>query len=144
YSPELSRPFRGLRVWLPFKMHGAQAFRDQLEEKLALTRLAADRIRAMEGMEILAEPQLSLFAFRLAPPGVDDPEILNRLNRSLLERVNARQRVFLTATMLGDRFALRICVLSFRTHRDRMEEGLEDLEAARREVLGSLTESPPP
>ncbi len=136
YSPELSRAFRGLRVWLPFKMHGAGAFRAQLEEKLALTRLAADRIRAMEGMEILAEPQLSLFAFRLAPPGITDPEELNRLNKRLLERVNARQRVFLTATMLGNRFALRICVLSFRTHRDRMEEGLEDLEAARVEVLG--------
>jgi aromatic-L-amino-acid decarboxylase len=144
YSPELSRPFRGLRVWLPFKMHGAGAFREQLEEKLALTRLAADRIRAMEGMEILAEPQLSLFAFRLAPPGVDDPEILNRLNQKLLERVNARQRVFLTATTLAGRFALRICVLSFRTHRDRMEEGLEDLEAARREVLAALTAPPPP
>ena len=38
YSPELSRPFRGLRVWLPFKMHGAGAFREQLEEKLALAR----------------------------------------------------------------------------------------------------------
>jgi len=136
YSPELSRAFRGLRVWLPFKMHGAGAFRAQLEEKLALTRLAADRIREMAGMEILAEPQLSLFAFRLAPPGITDPEELNRLNRRLLERVNARQRVFLTATMLGNRFALRICVLSFRTHLNRMEEGLEDLEAARREVLG--------
>ncbi|HEY0510501.1 MAG TPA: hypothetical protein VGH73_01270, partial [Thermoanaerobaculia bacterium] len=65
-----------------------------------------------------------------------DPEELNRLNQRLLERVNARQRVFLTSTMLGNRFALRICVLSFRTHRDRMEEGLEDLEAARREVMG--------
>jgi aromatic-L-amino-acid decarboxylase len=136
YSPELSRPFRGLRVWLPFKMHGAGAFRDQLEEKLALARLATERIRGMEGMEILAEPQLSLLAFRLAPAGVDDPEELNRLNRRLLDRVNDRQRVFLTGTMLGDRFALRICVLSFRTHRDRMEEGLEDLEAARREVMG--------
>jgi aromatic-L-amino-acid decarboxylase len=125
-------------------MHGAAAFRDQLEEKLALTKLAADRIRVMEGMEMLAEPELSLFAFRLAPPGVDDPQELNRLNRRLLERVNARQRVFLTSTMLGDRFALRICVLSFRTHRDRMEEGLEDLESARREVLGALTEPPPP
>jgi aromatic-L-amino-acid/L-tryptophan decarboxylase len=139
YSPELSRPFRGLRVWLPFKMHGAGAFREQLEEKLALTKLAADRIRAMEGMEILAEPQLSLFAFRLAPPGVDDPAELNRLNQKLLERVNARQRVFLTATTLAGRFALRICVLSFRTHRDRMEEGLEDLEAARQEVLGEVS-----
>jgi aromatic-L-amino-acid decarboxylase len=144
YSPELSRPFRGLRVWLPIKMHGAAAFRDQLEEKLALTKLAADRIRAMKGMEMLAEPELSLFAFRLAPPGVDDPEELNRLNKRLLERVNARQRVFLTSTLLGGRFALRICVLSFRTHRDRMEEGLEDLEAARREVLESLTSPPPP
>jgi aromatic-L-amino-acid decarboxylase len=136
YSPELSRPFRGLRVWLPLKMHGAAAFRAQLEEKLALARLAAERIRGMEGMEILAEPQLSLLAFRLKPAGVDDPEELNALNQRLLERVNARQRVVLTGTMLGDRFALRICVLSFRTHRDRMEEGLEDLEAARREVLG--------
>src|SRR4051794_30883484 len=142
YSPELSRPFRGLRVWLPLKMHGAAVFRAQLEEKLALTRLAADRIRAMEGMEMLAEPELSLFAFRLHPHGEDDPQALNRLNRRLLERVNARQRVFLTSTMLGGRFALRICVLSFRTHRDRMEEGLEDLEAARREVLA--TAPPPP
>jgi len=136
YSPELSRPFRGLRVWLPLKMHGAGAFRDQLEEKLALTRLAADRIRAMEGMEMLAEPELSLFAFRLAPKGMDDPQELNRLNRRLLERVNAHQRVFLTSTMLGDRFALRICVLSFRTHRELIEMALEDIEAARREVLG--------
>ena len=32
--------------------------------------------------------------------------------------------------MLGDRFAIRICVLSFRTHADRMEEGLEDIRSA--------------
>ena len=135
YSPELSRPFRGLRVWLPFKMHGAGAFRAQLEEKLALARLAADRLREMEGIEILAEPQLSLLAFRLAPAGTPESE-LNDLNQRFLDRVNARQRVFLTATRLRGRFAPRICVLSFRTHRERMEMALEDIEAARREVLG--------
>jgi aromatic-L-amino-acid decarboxylase len=134
YSPELSRPFRGLRVWLPLKMHGAGVFRAELEEKLALARLAADRLREMEGIEILAEPQLSLLAFRLAPPGVAEGE-LNALNRRFQERINARQRVYLTATSLRGRYALRICVLSFRTHRDRMEAALEDIEAARREVL---------
>jgi len=135
YSPELSRPFRGLRVWLPFKMHGAGVFRAQLEEKLALTRFAADRLRTMPDLEMLAEPQLSLFAFRLAPAGVPESD-LDALNRRFMERANARQRVFLTGTRLRGRFALRICVLSFRTHRDRMEAALEDLEAAREEVLG--------
>jgi aromatic-L-amino-acid decarboxylase len=135
YSPELSRPFRGLRVWLPLKMHGAGAFRRELEEKLALARMAADRLRAMEGIEILAEPQLSLLAFRLAPAGVPEGE-LNELNHRFLERVNARQRVYLTPTRLRGKFTPRICVLSFRTHRERMEMALEDIEAARLEVLG--------
>jgi aromatic-L-amino-acid decarboxylase len=135
HSPELSRPFRGLRVWLPFKMHGAGAFRDQLAEKLALARLAADRLRRMEGIEMLAEPQLSLLAFRLAPAGMPEAE-LDALNQRFRERINARQRVFLTPTRLRGKFALRICVLSFRTHRERMEMALEDIEAARREVLG--------
>jgi aromatic-L-amino-acid decarboxylase len=138
YSPELSRPFRGLRVWLPFKMHGAAVFRAQLAEKLALARLAADRLRAMAGIEILAEPQLSLLAFRLAPVGVPESE-LNALNQRFLDRVNARQRVYLTATRLRGRFAPRICVLSFRTHRDRMEMALEDIAAARDEVLENGT-----
>lgn len=125
-SPELSRDFRGLRVWLPLAMHGIGPFRRNLEEKLRLARLAADRLREIPGVEILAEPQLSIVAFGL--PGGDER------NRRLLERINARKRIFLTGTMLRGRFAIRICVLSFRTHRDRIEEGLEDIAAAVAEI----------
>ncbi len=133
-SPELSRPFRGLRVWLPLKLYGAQAFRDALDEKLDLARWATEQLRAMPEIEILAEPQLSIVAFRLRPEGVEEAR-LNELNRRFLAAINRRNRVHLTATMLGDRFALRICVLSFRTHMDRMEAGLEDLRAAAAEVV---------
>ena len=59
-----------------------------------------------------------------------------RLTRTLLERVNARQRVYLSGTIVGGRFAIRICVLSFRTHRDRMEQALEDIRIAVREPEG--------
>jgi aromatic-L-amino-acid decarboxylase len=134
-SPELSRPFRGLRVWLPLKLLGAAPFRAALDEKLDLARWAAEQLRAMPHVAILAEPELSLLAFRLAPPGLAGGAALNRLNRDWLARVNARRRVYLTGTMLGDRFALRICILSFRTHRDRVEQAVEDLRAAAREVL---------
>ena len=37
-SPEVSRDFRGFRIWLPLKMLGMKPFREQLEEKLKLTR----------------------------------------------------------------------------------------------------------
>jgi aromatic-L-amino-acid decarboxylase len=135
-SPELSRSFRGLRVWLPLRMHGIGPFRANLEEKLELARLACDALRGVPDVEILAEPQLSIVAFRLRPAG-RDADALDRLNRSFLERINARRRVFLTGTLLRGRFALRICVLSFRTHRDRIEAGLDDIRAAAREALGT-------
>jgi aromatic-L-amino-acid decarboxylase len=125
-SPELSRDFRGLRAWLPIKLFGIDAFRSSLDEKLDLARWATDQLREVPDMEILAEPQLSLTAFRWAPTGYSEDE-LNDLNRELLTRVNARQNVYITGTMLRGRYALRICVLSFRTHRDRMEQCIADI-----------------
>lgn len=128
-SPELSRAYRGLRVWLPVKLHGLGAFRRNLDEKLDLALHATRELREMPGIEIVAEPQLSVVAFRLVRQGLDG-EALNRLNRDLIARVNARQRIHISGTVLAGSFVLRICVLSFRTHLPRLEEGLEDLRAA--------------
>jgi aromatic-L-amino-acid decarboxylase len=133
-SPELSRGWRGLRVWLPISMHGIGPFRRNLDEKLDLTLQAAEELRRIPGIEIVAEPQLSIVAFRLRRPGLDE-RALTALNRDLLARVNARARVHLTSTMLGGRFAIRICVLSFRTHADRVQEALDDLNAAISELI---------
>jgi aromatic-L-amino-acid decarboxylase len=136
-SPELSRPFRGLRVWLPVKRLGIAPFRRALDEKLDLAAWAAAELRRLDGIEVVAEPQLSLLAFRLVRPGLD-PSALDALNRRFLERVNARKRVYLTGTVAHGRFVLRICVLSFRTHADRMALALEDVRAAAAEVLAPV------
>ncbi len=131
-SPELSRDFRGLRVWLSLKTFGARAFRDALAEKLTLARRAEQVVRAIPGLELVGSRDLSLFAFRVARDGVDG----DRLSRELLARVNGRQRVFLSGTLLRGRFALRICVLSFRTHVDRIDEGLTHLREEAGRLLG--------
>lgn len=125
-SPELSRPYRGLRLWLPIKLLGIAPFREALQEKLDLAREAADEVRRMPGIEMVAEPELSLFAFRQVRPGLDGPA-LDRANVAFLKRINERKRVFLTGTRLKGRFTLRICVLSFRTHRERMAMAVEDI-----------------
>ena len=133
-SPELSRDFRGLRVWLPMKLHGVEVFRQALDEKLDLAEWAARELHDISHMEIVAEPRLSIVAFRLRPPDLDEIA-LTELNKDLRDRINAKQHVFLTPTHLDGRYVIRICVLNFRTHMDRMEMCMEDIRASVEEVL---------
>ena len=137
-SPELSRDWRGLRVWLPVKMHGLGAFRDALAEKLELARWACSELKTVPGVEIVAEPQLSIVAFRITRPG-EGADRTNLLNRDFLARVNARKRVYLTGTTVNGVFVVRICVISFRTHIDRMREAIEDIRSAAAESLAART-----
>jgi aromatic-L-amino-acid/L-tryptophan decarboxylase len=126
-SPELTRPFRGLQLWLPIQLHGLGAFREALREKLRLAREAAARIERCANLELADRPQLSTVAFRLRDRD-------NHAQSELLQQVNARGRVFLSSTIIEGRVVLRICVLSFRTHADRMEDALTAIEQAARTI----------
>jgi len=125
-SPELSREFRGLRLWLPLQLHGLAAFRTQLREKLELTRAAWQELAADPNLEMVTRPQLTVFTFRLRRSDGGG----EALNREFLQRVNASGRVFLSSTLLGGRFAIRMCILSFRTHGPRVQEAVNIIRRA--------------
>jgi aromatic-L-amino-acid decarboxylase len=118
-SPELSRNHRGLRVWLPLKMHGIDVFRAALDEKIDLAQYIADELRSFQDVDVMAAPELSTLAFRLKGPDSQSVELLKLLNE--------RGNVHLSATRLLGKFAIRICVLSFKTHREHADRLLEDL-----------------
>ncbi|MFN0057005.1 MAG: pyridoxal phosphate-dependent decarboxylase family protein [Planctomycetota bacterium] len=126
HTPELSRDWRGLRIWLPLALHGAEAFRAALREKCSLARELCDFVAREPGVEIVAPPELSLFAFRRRFVGLARADE-NARNRDLLARINASQRVMLTGTEIGSVFYLRACVLHLRTHADRIGEVKEIL-----------------
>jgi aromatic-L-amino-acid/L-tryptophan decarboxylase len=123
YSPELSRDFRGLRVWMPLQLHGVAAFREALDEKLDLTGHLFEALTGIPEIELPWAPQLSTVAFRLA--GADDGA-----NAAFLERINAGRRVFLSSTLIHGRYTLRACIVSHRTHRDRIDECVDAIRAA--------------
>jgi aromatic-L-amino-acid decarboxylase len=123
YSPELSRDFRGLRVWFPLKLHGVSAFREALDEKLDLARALHEGLRTIPELELPWQPELTVVPFRLRE-GHDEA------NKGLLERINASGRVFLSSTIVRGRFTIRACILSHRTHRDRIEECIEIVRRA--------------
>jgi len=134
HGPELSRGFPGLRVWLSVKLFGAAAFRAALAEKRALTLDAARRVAALPGVVMDAEPELSLFAFHLTRPGASRADE-DAMTKALMERTTARGRVMATGAAAHGRYLGRVCVLSFRTHQDRIDALVEDFAAVIRELI---------
>ena len=126
YSPELSRDFRGLRVWLPLKLHGIEAFRAALDEKLNLTRVLYEALHNEPGFDVPWEPELTVVPFRYIPKIGD----ADAFNQRVLERINASKRIFLSSTRLNGDFWLRACIVSHRTHRDRIDEAIEIITSA--------------
>ncbi len=114
-SPELSRHFRALRMWLPLILIGTAPFEAALEEKLLLARYF-HRAIARAGFEVGPVPDLSIVTYRWVPAGAG-LERVNQLNRAIVDGARRDGRVFLSSTMLDGRYTLRLAALAFRTHR---------------------------
>lgn len=127
YGPELSRPFRGLAVWLPLVLFGLERFRAALREKHELARWCADELLKDPRFSVIDPPPLSLFAFRYRPRPDATDEAIDDATRALLERVNQERKVFLTGATAEGRFYGRVCVLCFRTRRRHVAQAVEAL-----------------
>jgi aromatic-L-amino-acid/L-tryptophan decarboxylase len=123
-SPELTKHFRGLRMWLPLKIHGLNPFRAALDEKLLLAKYFYDQIKNTPGFEVVNEPDLSVVVYRFVPKKGDPDEF----NRKLLDKVLQDGRIFISSTRIGGSFMLRLAILSFRTHLDTIEMALSILK----------------
>jgi aromatic-L-amino-acid decarboxylase len=140
-SPELTRDFRGFRFWLPLKMLGIDVFRQQLNDKLNLTQWMSKKIAKIPHIQIIASPQLSIFVFKLYPLNTSiSPQALDELNINLLDKINQQGRILLSpfkSKKAGD-FAIRIAILSFRTNKQHLKQGLIDIKHAVSEIMKSL------
>ncbi len=124
-SPELSRDYRGLRVWLPLKVFGIGPFTLNLEEKLKLSEWFCDEIKKNPKLEVIASPQLSIQAFAVKISS--DLQKNNEATQKLLESINRRGTLFLSSCTLDGRQAIRICLLGFRMHYERLRQALEEI-----------------
>lgn len=125
---QLGRRFRALKVWFVLRSYGADRLRAMLAEHIAMATEFRDWIVGDADWELLAPVPLNTVCFRFRPvgfAGVD--EDLNRLNKDLMDRVNAAGRAYLTHTVLDGCFALRLAVGQTGTQRRHVAEAWEEL-----------------
>lgn len=125
-SPELSKHFRGLRMWLPLKLYGEHAFSDYLNEKLQLAAYLSEQLVDL-GYKIVCEPDLSVVAFRLELAQYDS----DAQNKKVLDYIQKDGRIFISSTVLDNKLTLRAAILSFRTHKKDIDLFLELLKKAK-------------
>ncbi len=120
-SPELTKHFRGMRMWLPLKVHGLAPFKACSREKLYLAHYFHQEVAKIPSIEVGPEPDLSITIFRLVPEGMDPDDATEQLTR----RIREEGEVFLSSTRLNGHYYLRAAILSFRTHRHTIDSALE-------------------
>ncbi|MFB3777388.1 MAG: aspartate aminotransferase family protein [Bryobacteraceae bacterium] len=152
YGLQNSRGFRALKVWLGLKQVGRTGYMQTIAEDIALAQ-HLHRLLA-EHAEFQAMTQgLSITTFRYVPPdlraklGLEETEkYLNALNQEILTRVEKSGEAYLSNAVIDGRFALRLCIVNFRTSTEDIEAlpplvarlGRE-ADAVLRRVLGLLT-----
>ena len=121
-SPELTKHFRALRMWLPLKTHGVAPFKAALEEKLLLVHYFRDEVVKL-GFKIGPAPDLSItyfwFPFK---------NRVNEKNQKLMENCHKDGRVFLSSTKMNEQFVIRMAILSFRSHKNEIDKTLAMLK----------------
>lgn len=127
-SPELTRHFRALRLWLPIQLAGVNAFRAAQSEKIRLARYLHAQLSELPGWDAGQPPDLSVVAFRYRPKKGDIDDFNERLTRRLQED----GRIFFSSTRLYGRVHLRAAILSFRSHLEHVDEALDVLQHAAR------------
>ena len=110
-SPELSRHFRALRLWLPFQLLGTKPFAAALSEKVLLTRYFYEKVQKI-GFEVGNYPELSVMIYRYIPEEGD----ANAYNEKLVQNIWKDGYFFVSTTTIDGIYWLRLAVVSFRTH----------------------------
>lgn len=120
----LGRRFRALKLWFLFRAYGLDGLRARIRSHLQWAELAADRIAAIPHVELTTSPRLSLFTFRLAPPG----RVADETSQELLEQINADGRIYLSHTTHSDQFVIRFSIGQFETTWEDVEMAVQVIE----------------
>jgi glutamate/tyrosine decarboxylase-like PLP-dependent enzyme len=125
-SPELTKHFRGLRMWMPLKLFGLKPFRAALTEKVYLARYFYKHIQQISGFEVGPFPDISVVLFRYNPR--EGNANANEYNRALVKTLLKDGRLYISTTTIEGDYYLRMAVGGYRTHLEDVELCLQILK----------------
>ncbi|MCC6368469.1 MAG: aminotransferase class V-fold PLP-dependent enzyme [Bryobacterales bacterium] len=132
YGPELTRPFRALKLWMTLQVFGADAMRQGVEHGLEMARYAESLVRKRKDWVIVTPAQMGMLSFRYEPAGIS-VERLDERNREIGKRITASGFAVVLSTELKGRTVLRMCPINPRTTEGDVRNTIRELDRLARE-----------
>src|SRR2546423_12962439 len=105
YGVQLGRRFRALKAWVVWRAFGREGIAARIRGHLRLAQLFASWIKEDPRFEISAHVMMGVVCFRLVTA---DPDTIDILNATMVERINASGSGYITQTKLRGRTVMRI------------------------------------
>lgn len=118
-SPQNSRGFRALKVWLALQQVGRDGYVQMISDDIHLAQELFRRVPQYPALQAFTQ-SLSITTFRYVPPDLvpdDDSaeQYLNQLNTEILNRLQGSGEAYVSNAVINGKFVLRACVVNFRT-----------------------------
>lgn len=129
---QLGRRFRALKLWFVIRYYGVDGLREKLRSHIAMAQEFKSWIEKSDDFELMAPVQLNTVCFRFNPSGRGmKRDELDRVNRGLMEEVNASGIVYITHTNLGANLCLRLSIGQFATELEHVEQAWAAIRGAK-------------
>ena len=130
---ELTRPARGLKLWLTLQVLGTELIGSAIEHGFQLAVWAQEALQELDNWEIVSKAQLAMLNFRYTADGLTE-EQTDLLNEKISEKIVESGYAAVFTTVLNGKKVLRICALHPETTRDDMRTTIQLLDTYAREL----------
>ena len=126
---QLTRASRAIKVWLAIQTFGLDAFRAAIDRAMDLTVAAQGWIEADPRLELVTPASLGILTFRRRGLANEPPDVVDRRNEAIVTTLAVSGDVVLTSTVIGGRYAIRLCILNHTSGEADVRYALERVAA---------------
>lgn len=135
-SFELSRSFKGLKVWMSLKEHGVKKYSRLIQQNVDQAQYLKKLVEETSELELLAPVPLNIVCFRYKVENQND-EYLDKLNAKILEKQWLNGNCMISSTVIDDKYSLRACFTNHRSTRDDIDFMVKEIVMLGNEVARS-------
>ena len=134
---ELTRPARGLKLWLTLQVLGTELLGSAIEQGFLQAKWAEETVKSRKHWEIISHAQLAMLNFRFSPPDLSEEE-KDSLNETISRRLNATGYAAMFTTVLHGKTCLRLCAIHPETSKEDIITTIDLLDRFAREEYSRM------